>query len=453
MFQTHSTGNDKLYRRAVIGLSLFSCAALLVTVWMMVDFLREQAIVEGLIRRLPADAKSTGEFLAGELRWQFRLTILVILNVMVTAIAIILLGRAYGASQTSLRDVKALACDVLSSMEQGVITTDLHGQVTSINRRGAELLGADLSILEQPLEALGHPALAAIHQQWLEGRGQTVVRETLIHNRGTPLTLRVTCQALSDPDGNEVGSVIGLLDITVRKLIEDRMRRMERYMGLGSLAGGLQHEIKNPLTALSLHVQLLEEQLAGMTPDEEVRRMLAVIRTEVARIGGVLEAFRDFASIDKLELQQVDLCELIWRQIDLVRPQAARQGVTLRGRCPADPVFATIDCGRFEQVLLNLMLNALEAMPNGGELSISAALDGPMARVEISDTGGGIPENLQDKILDPYFTTKSHGTGLGLAFCEKIIRQHDGALDFHSSPAGTTFSLTVPRMVAQLQEA
>lgn len=413
----------------------------------MVDFLREQEIVEELIQALPEDARDSAEFLAGELRWQFRLATLVVLNVVVTAFAVILLWRAYSASQTSLRDTRALASDILSSMQQAVITTDLDGIVTSINRRGIQLLDMKTTCVGKFIDEWGPASMGEFRRTWASNKAPGMAHEMTLDRNGNPRTLRMTCQALNDHESNEIGIVIQLLDITRSRLIEDRMRRMERYMGLGSLAAGLHHEIKNPLAGLSLHVQLLEEQLVVDNPSDEVTSMLEVIRSEVVRIGGVLEGFNDFASIGELESTDIDLCEVIQRQIAFVGLQAEAQSIRISiDRC--DSTFrVAADRGRIEQVVLNLIINAMDAMPDGGDINIAVYQEGDLAHIDIADTGTGIPENLQDKILDPYFTTKSTGTGLGLAFCEKIMRQHSGAIDFSTSPNGTIFQLTLPKSV------
>ncbi|MCA9070981.1 MAG: PAS domain-containing sensor histidine kinase, partial [Planctomycetaceae bacterium] len=253
------------------------------------------------------------------------------------------------------------------------------------------------------------------------------------------------CQTLNDFEGKEIGNVLQLRDVTERVLVDDRMRRMERYLGLGSLAGGLHHEIKNPLAALSLHVQLLEEQIEERDPSDETLRMLGVIKKEVHRIGDVLQSFQDFASIGRLNLGPVNLPELIQRQVKLVRPRADQRKVTIHIE-PSAESLPTIEADqtRLEQVLLNLILNSMEAMPEGGEVTISAQHADDVVHLEVSDTGPGVPDDLRDRIFDPYFTTKSEGTGLGLALCDKIMRQHQGGLDYRSTDRGATFRLTLP---------
>jgi two-component system nitrogen regulation sensor histidine kinase GlnL len=237
--------------------------------------------------------------------------------------------------------------------------------------------------------------------------------------------------------------VLHIRDVTERLLVEERMRRMERFMGLGALAAGLHHEIKNPLGALSLHVQLLEERL-GDRADNEAAESLGVLKTEVTRISGVLESFRDFASVERLNRTDADLPELVRQTVDLIRPQAEGQGVRLTLKLPKEelPSLAA-DEARLEQVLLNLVMNALEEMESGGELTLSLRRNDDRLQIDVADTGRGIPERIQSRVFDPYFTTKTTGSGMGLAFCDKIIRQHGGQIDFETSSAGTTFRVVL----------
>jgi two-component system nitrogen regulation sensor histidine kinase GlnL len=276
-------------------------------------------------------------------------------------------------------------------------------------------------------------------------------RDFFIQSNGSVRTLRGLCQPLRSHDQAEIGNVLQLRDVTEQQLIEQRMRQMERYMGLGSLAAGLHHEIKNPLAALSLHAQLLEEELAAARTSDDVKEMLGVIKSELNRVGGVLENFRDFASLDQMNLNEVNLGELIHRQVKLITPRAEAEGIQVNVHLPDDVgLKLTVDRVRLEQVLLNLFVNAIEAMPAGGALEIRAArvamgkAAGNGVRIQVVDHGVGIPENLKGNVFDPYFTTKHEGTGMGLAVCDKIVRQHHGTLEFHSSSEGTVFELTLP---------
>jgi len=429
----------------IVAVLALSVAALLVTAWVMVDFLAEQEVVHELIEELPASAKGKAESLAGELRWQFRLSTLVALNLVVTGFAVVLLSRAYRSSQKSLRDVKTLAADILSSIDQALLTTDDAGVVTSINQRGLELLATTDQCVGQPLTDLSSEFELEEFRLGATANGQTrFIHDFEVASKESRRTLRGVCQPLQDFGGNEIGTVLQLRDVTERVLVDDRLRRMERYMGLGSLAVGLHHEIKNPLAALSLHVQLLDEQIEKGETTLEVQQMLAVIKAEMTRVGGVLEGFRDFAAIDELNLELVDLNELIRRQVDLLGPRVKQAQIAFHVEHIPDLPRVMADHIRLEQVLLNLLLNAIDSMPDGGSVRIRPETTGDGVKIQVRDTGCGIPANLRDKILDPYFTTKSNGTGLGLALCDKIMRQHNGTLDFRVTDTGTVFEMRIP---------
>ncbi|MEZ6044313.1 MAG: ATP-binding protein [Planctomycetaceae bacterium] len=454
MFRIRQDPTRKTPGLAIIGLLVLSVSALLVTVWIMVDFLREQEIVQELIKKLPADMTASAEELIGELRWQFRLTILIVLNLVLTALAVVILWRAYRSSQESLRDIKAQASDILSCMDQGVITTSLSGEITSINRRGQQFLELSEDVVGQFLKDVCRQIpLEAYRQEMQAAVTSDETHDFTILLGGTVRTLRGFCQPLRDRSDQISGHILQLRDVTERVLIDERLRRMERYMGLGNMAAGLHHEIKNPLAALSLHVQLLEEQLDQSDASDEIQDMLGVIKTEVMRVGGVLENFRDFASIGHLHYDKIDVMEMLERQIKLLRPQAEMQQIIFELEPEEEPLRPLMgDRIRLEQVMLNLLLNSMEAIQKQGEIHLRAipANDPEFIKVEISDTGPGIPPDLQDRVFDPYFTTKSQGTGMGLALCDKIIRQHNGTIDFRSSASGTTFEITLPIILKHL---
>ena len=452
MFRNPHEGAGRPPRFVIIGLVTLSVAALAVTVWTMFDFLREQVIVQELITKLPDESLASAEELAGELRWQFRLTILVVLNLIVTGFAVVLLWRAYGSSQRSLRDIKALAGDILSSIDQAVVTTDIHGHLTSINRSGMELFGVGEEVVGAPLSELTAKVeldLSRLRDEVVANPRPTISRDYALSSTDVTKNYRAFVQPLSDWESDPIGHVFEVRDVTESVLIEQRMRRMERYMGLGSLAAGLHHEIKNPLAALSLHVQLLEEELTAFGVSDNVSETVAVIQAEMARVGAVLEGFRDYASLGSLSKTRVDLEQMIQQQFRLLEPRAKLQGVTLeftgfRGLRPvlnADPV-------RIEQVLVNLLVNSLDAMPKGGLLKVTFQcyqdLSPPSVKIIVQDTGPGIPETLRHRIFDPYFTTKREGTGMGLALCDKIISQHNGAIEYQRQNDETTFEITLP---------
>ncbi len=447
MFHVYKTRVSRGFQLAIGGLALLSLTGLIVTLWILADFQREQEIVARIIRDLPDSDLAVARELAGELRFQSQLSILLVLNLCVTAVALALLVRAYLNSERSLREVKVLASDVLASMDQGVLTTDREEVITSINPRGMELLGLHGNVIDQPLSVVGieHTLLSVICSHVNAHHSPVRDCDYTITTQGHEQTLRAGCSLLRNEQQEELGTVLHVRDVTERALMEQRLRRMERYAGLGSLATGLQHEIKNPLSALSLHVQLLDEALMGQTTSEDVNEMLGVIHTEIIRLTAVLEGFRDYASMSEPGRTDVDLGTLINKLARFIRPQAEQQHVKVEVNLAEENLPAIkADSVHMDQVLLNLALNALQAMPEGGILSIGLQQEGEWLRIKVSDSGKGIPAEYRDRIFDPYFTTRNDGTGMGLALCEKIVRQHDGTIDLKTGAGGTAFSVLLP---------
>ncbi|WP_417393599.1 two-component system sensor histidine kinase NtrB [Gimesia sp.] len=447
MFHVYKMRVSRGFQLAIGGLALLSLTGLVVTLWILVDFQREQEIVARIINDLPDSDLPVARELAGELRFQSQLSILLFLNIFATAIALVLLVRAYLNSERSLREVKVLASDVLASMDQGVLTTDREEVITSINPRGQELLGLEGPVIDRPLSEVGeeHTLLCVLCSHVNAHHSPVKDCDYTVNRDGHEQTLRAGCSLLRNERQEELGTVIHIRDVTERTLMEQRLRRMERYAGLGSLATGLQHEIKNPLSALSLHVQLLDEALVCQSTSDEIDEMLGVIRMEIHRLTSVLEDFRDYASMSEPGRSQVDLTTLINKLVRFIRPQAEQQQVKVEVNIQKEkPTAINADSVHIDQVLLNLALNALQAMPDGGTLTLSLKQDGEWLRIVVTDTGKGIPTDLRERIFDPYFTTRHEGTGMGLALCEKIVRQYDGTIDFKTTLSGTSFSVLLP---------
>jgi signal transduction histidine kinase len=259
------------------------------------------------------------------------------------------------------------------------------------------------------------------------------------------LRLRVDGHALLDTEGTSLGCVIHLRDVTERMLLEERMQRMERFLSLTALASGLHHEIKNPLTALSIHLQLLEENLSSGQAGEAVDELVGVLKTEMCRLNGVLEDFRSFANLQKLTVQPTDPLAVVEKTLRLIRPQAAEQHVRISLLHPEKELPPVpLDAEKFEQAVLNLVINALEAMPEGGQLSVGVTVVGGECRVSVQDSGPGIPPEIQRNVFQPYFSTKKKGTGMGLALTEKLISQHGGQIGYRTGTEGTTFEVSIP---------
>jgi PAS domain S-box-containing protein len=428
----------------MIVAALFCAGGL--TIWLVLETRKEQQAIADVLREGSGDVIRDIGSLPGELRWQLVFSILVLIVLIAVSVAVVRLFLALLRSEDSLREVQVRSWNILASMDHGVITTDCEGRITSANPRGQELLGIGPELSGRLLREVCPKTMA------LNEVSRTVLESGQpLHDQEYELTIsrrrhlfHVDCHLLNDVQDQVLGTVIHVRDVTARALMEERMRRMERFMGLGNLAAGLHHEIKNPLSALSIHIQLLDEHFDGDTDDEVVEN-LAVLKTEVTRIGGVLESFRDYASAARLSLGDVSLPEVIDQTIRLVRPKAEQQNVqVVREETPKAIPHVSADAAKIEQVLLNLMLNSLDAMPDGGKVAIRLIRTGSAVTIEVADSGTGVPENIRSQLFDPYFTTKSDGSGMGLALCDKIAQQHGGQITFTSGPEGTVFRFSLP---------
>jgi signal transduction histidine kinase len=209
------------------------------------------------------------------------------------------------------------------------------------------------------------------------------------------------------------------------------------------------HEVKNPINAIVLHLQLLQNKLAELDPD--TRRHMDIIGNEIHRLDRVVQTLVDFMRARELHLMEIDLRRLLDDVTLLAAPDAEQHGVNITRRMPGEPLPVKADLDFMKQALLNVVLNGIQAMPQGGELTIAAHRDENSVIVEISDRGTGIPQAVQDKIFELYFTTKKDGNGIGLAQTYQILQWHYGSVDFESIEGeGTTFRFRLPLATASL---
>ena len=259
--------------------------------------------------------------------------------------------------------------------------------------------------------------------------------------------------------GAALGGVIAARLVARRARFEaitqQREHARKRFAELGAMTAGLAHEIKNPLSTIGLNAQLLAESISesDIAPDDKSRmkRRIDTVQREIDRLRSILTDFLDFAGQIHIEPRTLDLNSIVDELIEFFLPQAEQQGVRLRAMLSPSPLLAAIDPVPFKQAVLNLMLNAVQAMKNApGELiirteSLSDSDGSPMAAVHVIDTGPGISPEVAERIFQPYFTTKSGGSGLGLPLARRLVEAHNGRIDVHSEPGrGTDFTIAIP---------
>ncbi len=223
--------------------------------------------------------------------------------------------------------------------------------------------------------------------------------------------------------GTQIGALLTLRDTESVRRIEDEIETSRRLSASGRLTRGVAHEVKNPINAIVLHLQLLQNKLLQVDPD--TRRHMDIIGSEIHRLDRVVQILVDFTRPRDLHVEEIDLRRLLEDVAQLAAPDAAQHGVTIERKLPSKPLPVKVDTDFMKQAILNVVLNGVQAMPEGGTLTISARQEEDSILTEIRDQGAGIPAEIQDKIFELYFTTKAGGSGIGLAqptrFCSGIM--------------------------------
>ncbi len=231
-----------------------------------------------------------------------------------------------------------------------------------------------------------------------------------------------------------------------RDQAQERIRNRQ-LARLGALFAGFAHEIRNPLSTVSLNLQLVKEDLsqAENPRDKRVNRRLSVIEAEVKRLQAILEEFLGYVRVPRLDLKPVKLNQLLTEMMEFVMPEMEEKGVSMR--LFADPKLAAVplDREKFWAVMVNLFRNALDASEAGDEVMVASKLEGSMVVVQVTDTGKGMSREVQEKAFTPYFSTKKAGTGLGLPTARRLIELHDGELLLNSeTDRGSQFVIRLP---------
>jgi signal transduction histidine kinase len=243
----------------------------------------------------------------------------------------------------------------------------------------------------------------------------------------------------------QMESIIGKIEDVAGRLQQQQreLMRAEQLSTMGQLAAGVAHEVRNPLTGIKL---LVEAALRSRNPRPLGTEDVRMIHREVARLEQTVQGFLDFARMPKAERAPCDLRQVIAQARDLVRVRARQHNVEITVQEPEEPVPALVDRGQFGTVLVNLFINALDAMPGGGRIDVGLSRNAAGGvRLTVSDTGGGIPTELADRLFHPFTTTKPHGTGLGLSISARILEEHGGTITADNRPeGGARFTITLP---------
>lgn len=359
--------------------------------------------------------------------------------------------RAVGLA-AEVRERERFITNVIENLSEGVFALDRQGRFVAWNRAMEDRYGvaADEVLGRHYLDCfpvMGREAFAEPLAMLLRGESEGFALESVAHDTRKRGRVFLNVKgALLREGGRPAGAVVLVEDITQRFALERSARQADRLAALGTLAAGLAHELNNPIGIISSRAELLLLDTESQPLPEEVREDLQVIHRHAQRVTRIAQGLLSFARHSSGEHGPVDLNRVVDETLLLVEKLIVQEGIALKRALAPDlrPIWG--DANAIQQVVMNLLTNARDAAPAGGEISIETAEAAEPAggvQLIVRDTGPGIPPELLPRIFDPFFTTKANGTGLGLSISYGIVREHHGTVDVHSQPGeGTTFVLT-----------
>ncbi|MEA2101412.1 MAG: ATP-binding protein [Thermodesulfobacteriota bacterium] len=314
--------------------------------------------------------------------------------------------------------------EILDLLPVGVILADDKGRVVYINPSAIECMGITQK------EIFGLNLSTIIHYQGSK-------KEMFLRTKANKMVpVRFSLHTLGDDRRLAI-----LNNISEIHDLQQELLKMDRLASLGELTSGIAHEIRNPLAAMKTTAQALNEELGRY---DHRREYVARIIKEIDRLNHLVLSFFDFAKPRALDLRECSLTSVTENAVYMVRDMARQNHVKIVEAYPEEDLFVKADQDMIQQVLMNILINAVQSMKTGGDLSLQMESDNEEARIVIKDTGKGIPDNLRSRIFDPFFTTKPKGVGLGLSVSYRIMRMHSGNITFFSDLGGTTFTVSLP---------
>jgi signal transduction histidine kinase len=337
---------------------------------------------------------------------------------------------------------------IMSNLQDGVMLFTRQDTVVMVsasmqrflNKSRSEMMGHTVDQIFADRPALGAYVLSAFRDhQPISG---IEVLADHVSSTSEPRRVQLALDFIEE-NGEHIGAILTLRDAESVHRIEDELELSRRLAAVGRLTSGVAHEVKNPINAIVVHLELLRQKLRELDPD--TRRHMDVIGSEIRRLDRVVQTLVDFTRPMELRLFDTDLSRIVEDIVNLASPDAEKHSVHIVQDITSEPLPVKIDIDLVKQALLNIMINGMQAMTSGGTLTVRAYRVDVEALVEIEDQGRGIPPEIHEKIFNLYFTTKSGGSGIGLPMTYRVLQLHNGSLDFESIvDQGTTFKLRFP---------
>ncbi|MFO7461542.1 MAG: ATP-binding protein [Desulfatiglandales bacterium] len=370
----------------------------------------------------------------------------VLLLIGFAGVVLLSLAQAYRTTRTSLSRIEAFSNRVVENMPVGLIALDEKEKIVSLNRAAEEILHQDSRNVVGRLSAEILPGRLRDVSSALKPGGREVITDELECRfpDGRTLSLDVSVSILQDHEGTRTGRIMLFRDLTEVQTLKKEIETSRRLASLGRLAAGIAHEIRNPLSSIKGFATYFRERYKDNQDD---RNTADTMITEVDRLNRVISQLLDFARPVSLHKKRIPVQALIQHSLKMIERQASSGSVATRADFASSLGDIEVDFDQITQVLLNLYLNALDAMDQGGALSVSCKKKAgdQWLRISVTDTGAGIDREHLEHVFDPYFTTKQTGTGLGLAIVHKIVQAHGGEVKVDSEPGrGTTVTVILP---------
>ena len=334
---------------------------------------------------------------------------------------------------------------VMAGLEDGLLLFTRDARAVMVSPAAEKFLGAPASQFlgkrVTEIFPVGHPLRAALH---IEGDELSeTAAETELKTTEGDKRVGVSVQAVQE-DGERMGAVVTLRDLDSLENINTQLQVSERLAALGRITAGVAHEVKNPLNSMRLWLENLKETLPAEA-DGNATQAVQVLDKEIDRLDAVVKRFLDFTRPMEVRLEATQLSDLLKEVVEVAQPQLQKSNIAVAQLLPIDVPEVYVDRALLKQAVLNLVLNAGDAMPNGGQLRLVLSRRGEMAEITVQDTGKGIPLENRQKIFQLFFTTRPGGSGIGLASAFRIVQLLNGSIDFTTELGkGTTFRIELP---------
>jgi signal transduction histidine kinase len=235
------------------------------------------------------------------------------------------------------------------------------------------------------------------------------------------------------------------LDTQDKLVARERKAQADRILAMQTMSAGLAHEVRNPLNAAKLQLELLERRLRRQSEDSRLIEPTELAQKEIDRLTALLNEFLVFARPPELHAQEHDVVAIVRQVVDLERIAVENRGANLELTAEPAQLLAEVDAAKLHQLVQNLVRNAGEAVSAGGHVAVRVSVDDSRCQIRIEDDGPGIPEHVRARIYEPFFSTKEGGTGLGMSIVHSLVSLHGGSIDLATGPHGTTFEVAIPR--------